>query len=68
MSVIVFGENRRQKPLELRCPGGKIVISRAPHGTVRVELQAEAGAIEVVSERDFSTVVELVHESDEAQP
>lgn len=62
--ILVFGENRRQKPIELRCPAGRIRIARARTGVVEVEFVAEAGRIEVVPESkgNFATTVRLVQE------
>ncbi len=64
---LVFGDNRRQKPIELLCPGGRIVIARAFGGTVLVRLVADGGAVEVEpGNKDFAFGVKLVHEQDEA--
>lgn len=42
---MVFGKNRNQKPIVLRCPGGTITIQRQTHGTVRVAFVCEAGSL-----------------------
>lgn len=60
---LMVGFNRRQKPIELRTPGGRITISREPHGTILVRLDAEAGEIVVdPKSKDYITQVRLVHE------
>lgn len=64
--ILVFGRNRRQKPLELRCPGGRIVVSRAPHGTIEIQLIAENGKIEHKdTNAAWHQTVRLVHEERE---
>lgn len=42
---IMFGKNRRQNPLLIDVPGGRVTISREPHGTVVVRLLGEAGEV-----------------------
>ena len=59
---LVFGDNRRQKPLELLCPGGKIVISREFGGAVMVKVVADAGRVVASPDSDWSAVVRLVVE------
>lgn len=64
---LVFGTNRAQKPIELRCPGGKVIISRAPHGTVLVQVVADAGEVEVSStSTSLGAIVKLIREESEA--
>lgn len=65
---LVFGDNRRQKPLELLCPGGRIIVSREFGGTVLVRFLADGGGvIEVDHEaKDYAAGVRLVHESEDA--
>jgi len=59
----MVGWNRRQKPIELICPGGRITVSRDPHGTILVRLQADAGAVEVdPKSKDYLGLVRLTHE------
>jgi len=61
---LMVGYNRRQKPLELVCPGGRIKITREPHGTMLVEVLADAGEVVVDTEalRDYAGRVRLTHE------
>jgi hypothetical protein len=60
---LLLGFNRRQKPLELRTPGGRITISREPYGTILVRLDAEAGEIVIdPKSKGYVTQVRLVHE------
>ncbi len=64
---LVFGDNRRQKPIELLCPGGRIVVARAFGGTIIVRLFVDNGAVEVEpgdSKRSFG--VRLVHQNEES--
>lgn len=64
---LIFGDNRRQKPLELLCPGGRIIVSREFGGTVLVRFLADGGVVEVDPEaKDYATGVRLVHESEDA--
>ena len=66
MSIIIFGFNRRQKPVELRCPGGRITVSRTFGGGVLVEFVSEGGQIEQLKrERDWVAAVRLHHEERE---
>lgn len=66
--ILVFGRNRRQRPIELRCPGGVIRVARAAKGTVEIEITAEAGRIEYHAERGsasggiWAATVRLVNE------
>jgi len=60
---LLIGYNRRQKPLELTCPGGRITVSRDPHGTILVRIDADAGAVEIDPKtRDYVGLVRLTHE------
>jgi hypothetical protein len=60
---IVFGNNHRQKPLELACPGGRIVVARAFGGTVIVRFLADGGKVEIEpGSKDYATGVRLLHE------
>lgn len=51
MSTIIFGKNRRQKPLVILCPAGRITVERMPHGTVKLSLVADGGRLELVPGR-----------------
>jgi hypothetical protein len=63
---LLHGFNRRQKPLELICPGGRITISREPHGTILVRVQGENGVVEVdPKSKDYVTRIRLLHEAKE---
>ena len=59
---VVFGENRRQKPLEIVTPGGTITLSREIHGTVLVRLGAVAGVLQVTAPtpEDYAVEVRIV--------
>lgn len=59
---LVFGDNRRQKPIELLCPGGRIVISREFGGSVLVRFLADGGAVEVPPGKGWAQDVKLVRE------
>ena len=61
---LMVGYNRRQKPLELVCPGGRIKITREPHGTMLIEVLADAGEVVVDAKvtRDYVGRVRLTHE------
>lgn len=59
---LMHGFNRRQKPLELICPGGRIVISRQPHGTILVEIKADAGTVVVdPKSQEWAAALRLTH-------
>lgn len=61
--IRLFGFNRRQKPVELRCPGGRLVVSREPHGTVLVRFIGDGGRIEVEpGGREWQAQVRIKHE------
>jgi hypothetical protein len=63
---LVFGDNRRQKPIELLCPGGRIVVSRVFGGTVLVRFLADNGQIEIeAGSKDYAAGVRLLHETSE---
>lgn len=62
---IIFGDNRRQKPIELLCPGGRIIVARAFGGTVIVRFLADAGKVEIEpGSKDYATGVRLLHEDE----
>lgn len=67
---LVYGQNRRQKPIELICPGGRIVIARAFGGTIIVRLFADNGTVEVEDSLDpgsgYKGGMRLVHEAGES--
>lgn len=43
---LTFGYNRfKQLPLVIGCPGGRIIISREPPATVRVDFQADGATM-----------------------
>lgn len=44
---VVFGRNRRQHPVVVKCPGGEVRISREFGGAVRVQVVAGGGSVEV---------------------
>lgn len=59
---IVFGRNRRQKPIELLCEQGKVTISRDPHGVIRVSLVAENARLEEIPAPSFVKTFRMVKE------
>lgn len=60
---LVFGENRRQRPLELLCPGGRIIVTREFGGTVLVQILADAGVVAIDPEsKDYNFEVRLTTE------
>jgi len=59
---IVFGDNRRQKPIELLCPGGKIVVSREFGGAVLVKVVADAGRVKAAADNEWHAAVRLERE------
>jgi len=63
---LVFGANRRQQPIELVCPGGRIVVSRTFGGTVLVRFLADNGTVEIGPDpKEYVTSVKLIHEAAE---
>lgn len=62
----LYGFNRRQAPLELVCPGGRISLERLPHGTVRVRFTAEAGEL-AFEHHGWRGSVTLRHEANGAK-
>lgn len=66
---LVFGDNRRQKPIELLCPGGRIIVARAFGGTVIVRFLADAGKIEhEAGGKEWAAGVRLLHEDKDDEP
>lgn len=62
-TVVRFGTNRRQHPLRIDVPGGRIILSREMHGTVLVRFTADAGEIVIApNPRSYVTEVRLLHE------
>lgn len=69
MRPLMFGFNRRQLPLAIQVPGGRVEISREAHGTVVVRFLAEAGEVQVApGAKDYVTSVRITHEEKGREP
>jgi hypothetical protein len=63
---LVFGENRRQKPRVIDCPGGRVTLRREAYGAVRVEFPS--GARPELRRGVLSVVVPYELKSGEVEP